>query len=892
MEPKCFNCDDPLVFQRSQGAFECKNENCEINGLLKLCEICDEYSLTGTPLQCINPICPSYHKPRTTCPDCKMTSLITINKMPVCLNSECLRNENIGACWFCEELTLSKAANPLRINVCRNKDCQSALKLIRTCPICAAMSFDMHQGRCLNNLCPSKGVQVTICPACGKKRYFGDYDTREYLCTNTKCDIYFKRNPEYVELDVSPVVDFAKTQDQTANIELPLSNLGDGQTMTLNPSELQEVIAESRPTSVLPSVEESNLPMLKKMEKDISDIIDTDESDDFTKPGELDEALKTHGKLVEEENGAKVLYSSVRRMTRPKDDTDDSEYSGDIRDDDYIYRSDNKIPVASTDDRVDKTSNENVFMDERPKSLSDSSEFEISADMEQDANFDEAYRYLQKTMLNPPGEEPAPLYLMLGLAGVGKTCYLTMLGQVLQGQQFYTPRSDIRPQMVHIDPRYSNFVSDLVYGFSSEKYEAYLSRGNWPPADTKDTQRKFLVTQLVLPDGSIAKLVTLEIRGEVYEEFLPDIVKIFQSPEQLKKIKPEHRIIWELIKQAEGIVILFDVSSALQAKGGDSKISIFTKFFQALIQWKEIEVKKRLNVLFQRFTEYVDSDHGRNNFFLTKIIASHKRKIGPMSFNDYSDDYIRNSSWLISELAEKGINNCLENDEYRKKFMKLWNAYIRAKLPIDQAMSRLNDLLQNRFKGLNGSDNGNEQITNFLSDFLKTFSKRTILEQIYYSEYDAESVNISQWWPVFVEYLSSMVEGRLHESYLKPLGTSNLDFDSPNPRSFFDKLRYIAITFTKTDRDYAIYPASNFPNLVDLNLAEKLKMLSTYLSILDGYLRFYNGSVSGYSVQKDGNYSIGEGSTLTPINVAEPFLDMLSHRMQNREILERLLFDI
>ena len=62
--------------------------------------------------------------------------------------------------------------------------------------------------------------------------------------------------------------------------------------------------------------------------------------------------------------------------------------------------------------------------------------------------------------------------------------------------------------------------------------------------------------------------------------------------------------------------------------------------------------------------------------------------------------------------------------------------------------------------------------------------------------------------------------------------------------------------------------------------------------ILDGYLQFYNGSVSGYSMQKDGLFSIGQGSTLTPINVAEPFLDMLSHRAQTRESLERLLYSV
>jgi len=91
----------------------------------------------------------------------------------------------------------------------------------------------------------------------------------------------------------------------------------------------------------------------------------------------------------------------------------------------------------------------------------------------------------------------------------------------------------------------------------------------------------------------------------------------------------------------------------------------------------------------------------------------------------------------------------------------------------------------------------------------------------------------------------------------------------------FTDLKYIAIVITKTDSHKIVYPPERFAEQQMVASNQYLRDVQMYLRVFGGYVRFYNASVAGYSVQMDTTCYVAPRATLTPINVVEPFFDML-----------------
>src|SRR5690606_8096376 len=113
-----------------------------------------------------------------------------------------------------------------------------------------------------------------------------------------------------------------------------------------------------------------------------------------------------------------------------------------------------------------------------------------------------------------------------------------------------------------------------------------LSHGLWPPADIPGQTSEFLVTELLNREGEVARLATLEISGEVYQDFLPKVAEVYTDPTTLERFDPTHRIIWNLMQEAEGLVVLLEASSDWQ-----TRTQMYTQFFQSLYQWKAVQVR-------------------------------------------------------------------------------------------------------------------------------------------------------------------------------------------------------------------------------------------------------------------------------------------------------------
>ncbi|MBZ0287548.1 MAG: hypothetical protein K8I30_08030, partial [Anaerolineae bacterium] len=338
---------------------------------------------------------------------------------------------------------------------------------------------------------------------------------------------------------------------------------------------------------------------------------------------------------------------------------------------------------------------------------------------------------------------------------------------------------------------------------------------------------------------------------------------IFQDPSTIDRLDPNHRIIWELMQHAEGIVVLLEGSVDI-----NTRTQMYGQFFQALYQWKSAQVRRTLRAWYQEFLELDEKDYP---LILRTIIGGFRKK-KRVSYDDFSAEVRRKAQQVVETLEEQGINELFIR--HFRTFEELRILYGLVD-PDNVPLKRLTNILESdpNYKDPN---NQLQAFTAFLRGFLAKFTgDRHFLEQVYQKQNLGDDEIVEDDWKVFQRYVCWHYS--LDESELQSFDLSQArdrgDEETERP---FDKLKYLAITFTKTDKDFAIYPASNFPKVVNVDWANPLPRLGNYLTLCNGYLKYYNASVSGYSTRKDAGFLISRRGTLTPINIAEPILDMLT----------------
>jgi hypothetical protein len=226
----------------------------------------------------------------------------------------------------------------------------------------------------------------------------------------------------------------------------------------------------------------------------------------------------------------------------------------------------------------------------------------------------------------------------------------------------------------------------------------------------------------------------------------------------------------------------------------------------------------------------------------------------------------------MQTLDDRGINALfVEHFQVFEELRLFYQLYD----PQNKPMERLSRILESD-PNLQDANNQLQAFASFLRGFLNQFIKdRTFLQSVYEKQ-TSDAYDVEDYWKIFQRYicwhygldeeelqlydLTPSVDRREHEQTLTP----------------FHKLKYLSIVFTKTDKDFSIYPASNFPKVVNVDWAAPLPRLGNYLTLCNGYLKYYNSSISGYSIRKDAGFQLGQRGTLTPINIAEPILDMLT----------------
>ncbi len=110
------------------------------------------------------------------------------------------------------------------------------------------------------------------------------------------------------------------------------------------------------------------------------------------------------------------------------------------------------------------------------------------------------------------------------------------------------------------------------------------------------------------------------------------------------------------------------------------------------------------------------------------------------------------------------------------------------------------------------------------------------------------------------------------------LGPEDLAQDEPEER--YLELSHIALVVTKTDIISVVHPPELFPQQRLPVTWQHLRHVDAYLRLLGGGVEHYNASATGYSMFQDGQFRPGKETSLTPINVIEPFFKMLGLKQE------------
>jgi hypothetical protein len=507
-----------------------------------------------------------------------------------------------------------------------------------------------------------------------------------------------------------------------------------------------------------------------------------------------------------------------------------------------------------------------------------------SADAE-DSPLLKAYSFVKERILVDESGNPAPIYLVIGTAGAGKTTYLSMLGEILRLREskYYFPHEGIDVRRIQVERFFRadgvtmiggvsldtmdalrNHVRDLVFDFSQNEYSGSIARMQWPEHTPPDQRNSlFLVTELTQFQKTIARIVTFETSGEDFEAALKGITQY--DPKQ-RADNPVHRILYELMDMASGFIILMTPEGRVNDE-------VYRDFFLALRDGLE---PRGLNALASEL----------------------RRRFGKADTGEVKDP---------STLSGLFMRHQMEEDELKRR-----------KAQKEKRMQEVRDYLRKVRNSLKSGDTEmvhgpSGELLKVLQDTALTLgapqiekareavTKRGVSNHIIVEFYLGLVAHLEQNLDAIVDQTlqdsppeaSSSTAGEITQEGLdRALFEIRQKFElsdnfrlqvTPellNKRTVrrFKQLHDMAIVFTKTDMYASVHPPENFPakNLQDCRL--HLNWVQDYLRLLGGAIRYYNASATGYSILRDTIYVPGPENTLTPINVVEPVFEMLGIR--------------
>lgn len=872
----CFACGSPL---RPDGArrAQCTNPECPIPGSRYLCEFCNQFSVTPQMegLVCNNPQCRMSGALRKGCPQCRKISLISFQGMDQCLNRRC--PSNVGRftkCIFC-----SREAMYIRpeFGICIKAHCSHFLVPVNRCFFCAEMSYNREKMVCENPDCKMTGVRVELCPDCGTRAKVADPSHPQFgNCLDPRC---------------AARKESAAPEAPDGDKQLAMSG-----TFMLGPDQMREldrIIGSAERDEAAPpaDVEKTLVEPQEEVRTQPPDL----PRDELTGPGPAvaqEDLTAASPDAPSPSLGIDPNKPPGARPSSPAPDAPSMEEtlgmsSAAMDQDPGVKAADGPGPVPS----LGKTASEPQGASPEPAApeappLPSRPGGDVQAE---GSSLLQAFEFVKEYVLSDvtTGGGMAPVYLVIGTAGAGKTTYLTMLGEILRAREtkYYFPYEGIDVRRIQVEELLARgkkagksvpeeavggikkHVRDLVFDFAQKEYSSTVSRGHWPEQTPPDEESScFLVTELTRYQKPVARIVTFETSGEDFEAALRGITAYDPTRTTDHRV---HRMIYELMDMASGFVIL------MTPEGRESD-EVYRDFFLAIRDGLEPQAMNVLSAeVLGKLQKSAPADRGGTGDAEVgrfTMMVQDVRRLEEMSkrkeeeFQRHRLAYTRRLRQLSLRL-KKGELEILDGAE--GQFLKEMEEMLKGLR--GEQLAKVRKTLQDR--GMT-----RENIGAYYAGLLD-MAEKELDEIIRRRELQGEGAGAGEggYSAEDIEHALWDVRRQYHVSDDFRIDPAALSQGLGVQREVrrFKWLRRISITFTKTDMYPSTYPPENHPerNLPDCNIY--LKAIVNYLHLLGGKIRFYNASTSGYSILRDTLYVPGPENTLTPINIVEPIFDML-----------------
>jgi hypothetical protein len=502
----------------------------------------------------------------------------------------------------------------------------------------------------------------------------------------------------------------------------------------------------------------------------------------------------------------------------------------------------------------------------------------VAASRWQDApsEIERAFAFLRQHIIAGSDGTPAPIMLVFGLAGSGKSTYLTMLGEILAqgGAKYHFPHDGVAVRSLRLDriiervePGMTDVdrsllqrrIRDLTFDYAGSAYTRHLANGCWCPATVRESGAAgaahsfFLVSEIVRRDASIGRIVTIETSGEDFQEILAGIGRI---RDHRTLASPLQRVLFELLDLARGVILLLDPD-------GDNDTA-----YAPLLRLIREEIEDRAAAaLVQRIDRRLEQE------LASAALAGDAGLDSVLDHERRAEDRERRRTLEAARLATD-----LARLHQRLPAVPRHHAGVAALVAderrtldeIDLLIGRVDQEYASRSQALFATHG--RTAANFLSHYAGALAV----------------LRAEDRFAAAVDLLLDLADGRARDrqavidriredlGIIAPVHEALISrWDGQPAGTRFRELRHLALVVTKSDRHPIIHPPADYPRLRLPTCHAQVTALDASLRLLGGALRCYNATAIGYAVQRGASWQPGPGNSFTPVNIAEPVFDML-----------------
>ncbi|MHC5018962.1 MAG: hypothetical protein ACYTGX_02390 [Planctomycetota bacterium] len=471
------------------------------------------------------------------------------------------------------------------------------------------------------------------------------------------------------------------------------------------------------------------------------------------------------------------------------------------------------------------------------------------------------------------GKQGAPLAVIIGAVGSGKTTFLTMLGHVLAAREaaYHFPYRGVTLRRFGVNELLERrkqrrqpapapdvaqaiqaTVRDLAYEFAQPLFDGSLGIGAWPPP-TRPEDARILLADLVKDLQPAARLVTAEVPGEALEGAIRAMM-LGQTPTD----PVEQAAAW-LMERGERLVLLLDPTA-------ERTDALYEGLFRSL---RDALMPRALNAVARGVRDRLEARGQRG------II----------------DEFERAAARADRDAARKKAAQA-SRERWQERITELGRAVTGAN-PREALQANESTLrsLEQAWQQAFPQDYANA--TAFVRE--REFTVDAIVQ---YCRGLVKNTVSPQRWPklaaVLVEKDLADQEGQQaghgHEreiaqataEVLEAAGVpsqvrvdlgGDLSLDREVKR--FPRLKSIACCVTKSDAIPLVHPPSEDPKRRFPRTAGPLREVEAFLKLDGGDVTYYHTSATGYSLDTGMGRVPGPPGSLTPVNVLEPVLEGL-----------------